>query len=347
MQKLRKEILSFVKQIRSRGFALGVFAIMFATIVVAITTQTKAVFIRDEEQTMVKYTLGNNIDNILEDNGITTLANDIVEFSGFIGNYGEVSISRAFPVYITHDGRTQKIMTTDITVDELFKKLDISYDSNDIINIPANNSLAEDDRVVLQRVEYNTETVEEEIPFEVESRTTSLLRNGATRTIRSGKTGVKALTYVQKTVDGVVHQTELVKETVVVEPVDKEIIVGGPAPVSQLDFGYGMDGNGRPVNYKRVITNAVATGYNAGPRAYGASGMDLSAGYVAVNPKVIPYGTKMYITSADGKFVYGYAIAADTGIGLMQGVIDVDLYYDTYLESCLNGRRSVNIYILG
>ena len=62
---------------------------------------------------------------------------------------------------------------------------------------------------------------------------------------------------------------------------------------------------------------------------------------------MIPYGSKLYITSADGSFVYGYAIASDTGTGLIDGIIDVDLFYDTYQESLLNGLRTVNIYVLG
>ena len=55
---------------------------------------------------------------------------------------------------------------------------------------------------------------------------------------------------------------------------------------------------------------------------------------------------------ADGSIAIGehqhmlIAIAADTGLGLLGDVIDVDLYYDTYLESCLNGKRNVNIYLL-
>lgn len=95
-----------------------------------------------------------------------------------------------------------------------------------------------------------------------------------------------------------------------------------------------------------VLTNQVSTGYNLGSKAMGASGQGLSAGYVAVHPGEIPYGTKLYITSADNSFVYGFAIAADTGLGLLGNQIDVDLYYDTYLESCLHGKRNVNIYIL-
>ena len=70
------------------------------------------------------------------------------------------------------------------------------------------------------------------------------------------------------------------------------------------------------------------------------------AGTVAVDPSVIPYGTRMYIKTPDGKFIYGYAIANDTGTGMLQGVVDVDLFYDTYLESALNSVRYVDIYLL-
>ena len=67
---------------------------------------------------------------------------------------------------------------------------------------------------------------------------------------------------------------------------------------------------------------------------------------MAVNPNEIPYNTKLYIASPDGSFVYGYAIASDTGTALMEGLIGVDLFYDTYMESALNGVKYVNIYIL-
>ncbi len=61
---------------------------------------------------------------------------------------------------------------------------------------------------------------------------------------------------------------------------------------------------------------------------------------------MIPYGTHLYITSADGKHVYGYAIAADTGTALRDGIIDVDLFFNTYEGSCRWGKKKVNIYVL-
>ena len=67
---------------------------------------------------------------------------------------------------------------------------------------------------------------------------------------------------------------------------------------------------------------------------------------VAVNPNVIPYGTELFICSADGSLVYGYAIAGDTGGTLMAGTVLVDLYYNTYDQCCWFGSKKMNVYVL-
>ena len=48
----------------------------------------------------------------------------------------------------------------------------------------------------------------------------------------------------------------------------------------------------------------------------------------------------------DGKFVYGYAVATDTGIAVQKGQILVDLFYETYAESVINGAIQVNVYVV-
>lgn len=80
---------------------------------------------------------------------------------------------------------------------------------------------------------------------------------------------------------------------------------------------------------------------------YTASGRLAAVGVVAVNPNIIPYGTELYITSADGSWVYGYAVAGDTGGALMSGRCIVDLFFATYEESCEFGRRNMNVYVIG
>ena len=75
--------------------------------------------------------------------------------------------------------------------------------------------------------------------------------------------------------------------------------------------------------------------------------MRTGVGTIAVDPKQIPYGTKLWITSADGKFVYGYAVAVDTGAFVQRGSALADLYMGSYQEACWFGRRTLNIYVIG
>ena len=95
-----------------------------------------------------------------------------------------------------------------------------------------------------------------------------------------------------------------------------------------------------------VYTSQRATAYSASGTAKGASGRRLTYGTVAINPSIIPYGSLMYITSDDGKFVYGYAYAADTGTAMMTGHAFIDLYYETYDESVDNAVIPVTVYVL-
>jgi 3D (Asp-Asp-Asp) domain-containing protein len=153
--------------------------------------------------------------------------------------------------------------------------------------------------------------------------------------------------YRERRVDGVIESSEKIDQYITKAPVSEQVLAyGAGVPVSSLSApeGYTVVDN-VPSSYKYVIRNAICTAYSSkGGR--GASRLGLYAGTVAVNPNEIPYGSLMYITAADGSFVYGWAIATDTGIALMEGIIDIDLYYETYLESVLNGKKALNVYVI-
>lgn len=101
--------------------------------------------------------------------------------------------------------------------------------------------------------------------------------------------------------------------------------------------------SGATLNFSQAKT-MTATAYTAG---YGgadyttATGTFVEIGTVAVDKRVIPLGTRMYIVTSDG-IVYGMAVAEDTGV---RGNI-IDLYYDTYRQCIEFGRRSCTVYIL-
>ena len=68
-----------------------------------------------------------------------------------------------------------------------------------------------------------------------------------------------------------------------------------------------------------------------------ASGLPVGPGIVAVDPTVIPLGTRLYIPG------YGKGIAADVGGGIKGKIID--LWYSTYAQCAQWGRRTVTITI--
>ena len=68
-----------------------------------------------------------------------------------------------------------------------------------------------------------------------------------------------------------------------------------------------------------------------------ASGLPTGPGIVAVDPTVIPLGTKLYIPG------YGKGVAADTGGGIKGNIID--LWYSTYAQCAKWGTRTVTITI--
>ncbi len=89
-----------------------------------------------------------------------------------------------------------------------------------------------------------------------------------------------------------------------------------------------------------------ATGYYS-RTGKGSSGLGLGYGTVAVDPDVIPYGTLLYITSTDGSFVYGYAVATGHRHRRPEGADRLSLFYETYAESVINGAIQVNVYVVG
>ncbi len=117
-------------------------------------------------------------------------------------------------------------------------------------------------------------------------------------------------------------------------------VISQMQPPASLTF----DENGVPENYLYYI-DGKSTAYYGGYMT--ATGSAVRPGVVAVDPREIPYGTEMWIVSSDGKYVYGFARAEDTGgfIYFRNGAT-VDLYMNTYADCCVWGWRGVRIYVL-
>lgn len=104
--------------------------------------------------------------------------------------------------------------------------------------------------------------------------------------------------------------------------------------------------NGETYHYTKVLAcSATAYTTEGFEEKHNASGNIARVGTVAVDPKVIPLGTALYIVTDDGEYIYGYCIAEDTG-GAVKGNI-VDLFFNTLAECYAFGRRNCTVYVLG
>jgi len=111
-----------------------------------------------------------------------------------------------------------------------------------------------------------------------------------------------------------------------------------------IEFGKTEDTTGNDFSYSKLIIGTCTAYYEID--GITATGTAPQVGTVAVNPNIIPYGSRLYICSADGSYVYGYCIAEDTGGACMAGDIVVDLYMNSEEECNEFGRQELYIYIL-
>ena len=167
-----------------------------------------------------------------------------------------------------------------------------------------------------------------------------------TKVQTEGKQGEALVTKKCKYVDGKKVSSKTVDTKITKEPVDKVVLMGTKGSNVSNPVGTFTDKNGNTVAYSSVVTGS-GTAYTAPAGSLTATGVTAYHGGVAVNPNIIPYGSKLYIVSTDGSFVYGYATAVDTGGALMSGTAIVDCFYNTYDECVSFGRRNVNVYIVG
>ncbi len=210
------------------------------------------------------------------------------------------------------------------------------------------------------------ETVTETIKYSYKTVKSDKLYKGESKTTK-GQNGEKEVVYCITVVNGIEMTREVEKETVTKEPVAQIETVGtklhsATAVMTSDDVKaistlkpkkpIELDAKGQPVSYKKVISgksSAYCGCCDSNNTAYFGKN-SARPGYVAVNPKQIPYGTKLYIVSADGKRVYGYAIAADTGGFAYNGsgrIVDLRLPTGSKCECGSRwGIKNVNVYIL-
>lgn len=268
-----------------------------------------------------------------------------------------IRVTRMMKIQITADGKTKEYETSAQTVETALEKCGVELGEDDRVEPERTAKIQDGTKITVQRVEIKEEVETEEVPYETEYKDTDSLYEGETQVETAGTAGEKEITYKVTYVEGKEESREKASEKVTVEPVN-EVVLRGTAvkqestPSVDVSGGNGtgnsagtfVDMYGNTVSYSSMLTG-TCTAYSV-PGGTTSLGWDAVYGVVAVDPNIIPYGTKLYITSPDGSVVYGYGVAGDTGGACMAGDIIADLCYNTVEECSIIGRRTMNVYIL-
>lgn len=264
----------------------------------------------------------------------------------------EIYVQRTQTVTINNGGQILSTASRGETVEQLLTRLNIAVDPQTTVSQPLDAETTDGMEIVVNRTTYVTETYTQTIPYEVKELNDAKMIRGERQVLTAGSDGEMLCTAQVTYVNGVETSRTVLSSGVTQAPTNELVAVGTAAEEEQpgeLTIGDGIitTASGDVLTYERTM-QVLATGYNkndAGCGNYTAIGTPARVGAIAVDPTVIPYGTRMFIVSNDGKYIYGVATAEDCG-GAIKGK-RVDLYFDTQSECHAFGSRYCTVYFLG
>lgn len=243
-----------------------------------------------------------------------------------------------FMVKVIDGIQARYFYTSPGTVGDLLRTQGYQLDYNDFTTPPLTSGLAPEMEITLNRVD--SRETSERLSFTRPDHVILSAAVGAGRevVVKEGTPGLKEIVRQVVTINGEVVVNRELRAQVVRAAVPRTLMRGTGTTLQLANRG-----GARPDNARSV--SMVATAYSPDARSCGASadgitsiGLRAGHGIIAVDPRVIPYGTRLYVEG------YGYGLAADCG-GAIKGN-RIDLCFNTHEEAIRFGRRPVNVYIL-
>ena len=254
---------------------------------------------------------------------------------------GETIVYRpAVPVTVVIDGQPRALRSAALSVADLLRAQRVPFDRHDTIAPGPASALENDTVVVVAHVDAWTETVRKKIAPKVVKRWAFTLPEGTSKVIDPGKPGLAEVAYaVSRSANRrAVRRSALVSR--VLRAPRARIVAEGIGEYTALSELAERNVAGT-LKFASSALSMVATAYTAecaGCSGTTASGRPAGHGIVAVDPRVIPLGTRMYIPG------YGHAVAGDTG-GAIRGN-RIDLGFNSNAQAFQFGRRSITVYLI-
>lgn len=360
--------------------ALLLLPVVFIVLLLTQTAFAKNTYlINDGGRVVIHTTYATDPVEVLDEAGLTLNEEDTYITQPGLG-VSEITIQRKQVVTILHGGQTLEVTSYGETVESLLERLSLALTADDQVSVAMDTHTFDGMSITISRSVQMEETYTALIPFETTYCYDPSLAEGEEKVLTAGVEGQILCTAQVTYLDGVEASRMILSENVVRQPVNEVIAVGTyleqaapetepteppttvpTVPPTTAPVQPKPEFTGKPIIEDGKITTPDgevlsythskvmrATAYNnqdpgCGPNT--ATGTLCRVGAIAVDPKVIPYGTRMYIVSNDGLYIYGIAVAEDCG-GAIKGD-RIDLYFDTVAECNRFGRRNCTVYFLG
>lgn len=309
------------------------------------------VVINDAGREVVVKTMKATVGEVLEQTGIRVEKEDYISmpFDAKLTKIHEnlIEIKRAVPVTIKVDGKELNVKTYKDTVQEVLNDNNVYVDGDDkFIGSQKGDRIVSDMNISIVRVDEKKVSETSSLPFKTITKENDRLDKGIKNTVREGKEGVYEKVYRVVYEDGKQIAKQLIEEFTAQNPLDKIVEVG-----TVLNY---KTSRGDTLRFSKVISMKATsytasyedTGKSPGDPGFGitATGARVKRGIIAVDPSVIPLGTRVYVEVPGNAADYGYAVAADTG-GAIKGN-KIDVYLESTGESSSWGVKRVKVYIL-
>ena len=252
-------------------------------------------------------------------------------------------------------GEAISVSAREETVAQLLDRLGIDLSEQDILSHKPDTPVTAGMQLRIDRILTRQETYTTTIPHEVTTCSYSRLPRGETEVLIPGRDGELLCTAQVTYRNGQEISRTLLEQKQTIAPITEVIGQGTgevttetpPSSMPVIGNGYIIMPTGEVLTYYKT-DNVTATGYthtDAGCDKITSTGTTVHYGTAAVDPRFIPYGTRMLIVSHDGQRYYGIATAEDCGGAIKRD--KMDLYFPTHQECIEFGRRRCTIYFLG
>lgn len=349
---------SVSRVLRRKVFLIRLYIVLLSLILVlallALISQAalaKTYVVTDGDRVVTYTTFASEPETVLEQLGLSLNQNDTYTTQAVEGA-AAITVRRAQKITVHYHGQTTLVTSFGETAGELLSRLGLDVTGEDVVSHGLEEETYDGMELRVDRPEILRQVYTAAIPHPVSRCSDPTLPVGTEAVLTPGTDGEMRCTAEITYLGGQEASRQVLSETVTRQPVAEIIAVGTGSAPAVSEKPVIADGRitlptGEVLTYTRKDT-VRATAYthtDRGCDTVTATGTRVHRGTAAVDPRFIPYGTRMFIVSSDGSYVYGIAAAEDCG-GDIKGD-RMDLYLPTHAQCTAFGRRVCTVYFLG